>query len=358
VKQVRYGVIGAGAIAQRRHLPEAAANPRSRIVAVADINPQRARAVAAHYGAQAFTDYRDMIRQAALDAVVVAAPNVHHAPMTITALRAGLHVLCEKPMATSAPDARRMIAAASTARRLLMIAHNQRFMPAHLKAKKIIDNRTLGRILSFHTAFRHAGPEHWSVDGAASWFFRRDAAGLGVIGDLAVHKIDLLRWLLSQEFTSVIAQTATLDKRNARKKPIDLDDNATLLLTTAAGITGTISASWTNHGPEENSTAIYGTHAVMRIGSDPQFPVIIHHRNGDRDLHQLAPLASNTTQRPSGVIDSFTHAILHRRPSPIDGPEGLRCLAVLLAAAKSAATGRLQRIAPSLTTSRRSADQP
>ena len=103
---VKYGIIGCGAIAQRRQIPEGDANPKSAIIAVADPAPGRAEEVGAAVGAASYTDYRKMLKQADLDAVVVCGPNKLHAPMSLDAFKARRHVLVEKPMATTRADAK------------------------------------------------------------------------------------------------------------------------------------------------------------------------------------------------------------------------------------------------------------
>jgi predicted dehydrogenase len=325
-------------------MPEAHQNPRSTVAAIADLNGQRAEAMAAKYGAVAFTDYRRMLKDAEIDAVVVCAPNALHAKLSIDAMRAGRHVLCEKPMATTRAEAKRMMAVAKQTKRKLMIALNQRLMPPHIKAKQILDSGVLGRVLSFRTSFKHGGPEAWSVDGKRSWFFDRAAAVMGVTGDLGVHKADLLRWLLGQEFVEVTGQLATLDKRDAKGKLIGLDDNAYLVLKTDRGVIGSIIVSWTAYGGEENDTVLDCENGVLKIGADPEYGVIVEYPSGNRELHKLGAIASNKAQVASGIIDSFTEAILRNKPAPIDGMEGYRCLDVILAAMEAAKRGRAVRI--------------
>jgi predicted dehydrogenase len=223
---VKYGIIGCGAIAQRRHIPEAADNANSKVAALADPVKERVEELATKYGAKPYTDYKEMLKDPSLDAIVVAGPNSLHAVQTIEALDGGKHVLVEKPMATTREDARAMIDAAKRNNKFLMIGLNQRLMPPHVKAKKILQSGVLGDVLAFRTAFKHPGPEGWSVDAGKSWFFKKGQAFMGVTGDLGVHKADLLRWLLGQEFTEVSGFVSTLDKRDQEGKLIDLDDNA------------------------------------------------------------------------------------------------------------------------------------
>ena len=342
---VRYGVIGCGAIAQRRHIPECAANPNSKLVALADPVKQRVDELAAKYKAKGYTDYKELLKDPNVDAVVVAGPNSLHASQSIDALNAGKHVLCEKPMATTREDARAMIDAAKKNAKFLMIGLNQRLMPPHVKAKKILQSGSLGNVLSFRTAFKHPGPEGWSVDAGKSWFFKKGQAFMGVTGDLGVHKADLLRWLLGQEFAEVGGIIATLDKRDPEGKLIDLDDNAMLTLKTSKGVIGSMILSWTNYGAEENYTVLYCQNGVLSLGTDPTWGVIVDYRNGERELHKVGEMATNVKQVASGVIDSFTSSIASNTPPEIDGMEGYKALDVILTAMDAAKAGKTMKIA-------------
>jgi predicted dehydrogenase len=342
---VKYGVIGCGAIAQRRHLPECAANPASKLVAVADPVAERVEELAKKYGAKAFLNYKEMIAAADIDAVVVAGPNASHASMSIEALEAGKHVLCEKPMATNREDAKAMIAAAQKAKKYLMIGLNQRLMPPHVRAKELLKSGRLGKVLSFRTAFKHPGPEGWSVDAGKSWFFKRGQAFMGVTGDLGVHKADLLRWLLGEEFSEVGGFVSTLDKRDPEGKLIDLDDNAFLTLKTTGGIVGSMILSWTNYGTEENYTILYCQKGVLSLGTDANYGVIADYRNGEREMHKVGEMSTNIKQVPSGIIDLFTKSIQDKKPPEIDGMEGYRALDVILTAIEAGKAGKMAKIA-------------
>jgi len=342
---VKYGIIGCGAIAQRRHIPEIAGNPDAKVVALCDPRVDRVNELAKKYGAQAFTTHRQMLAKADLDAVVVCSPNVYHAPQTIDALKDGKHVLVEKPMACSRAEGKAMIAAAKAARRFLMVGQNQRLMPAHIKAKQILDSGALGKVLTFRTSFKHPGPDGWSVDGAQSWFFKKALAVMGVTGDLGVHKVDLMRWLFGQEFVQVSAIITTLDKRTPDGELLKLDDNALLLLKTTGGIVGSVEISWTNYGGEDNMTLLYCQQGVMYLGTDREYGVIVQYANGDKELHKVGAMATNTKQVTSGVSAAFTRAILTGKKPEIDGMEGCRSLDVILTAMESAKAGRTLKIA-------------
>jgi predicted dehydrogenase len=347
VGPLKVGVIACGAIGQRRHIPEAAANPEIALLAVCDTNEPRAKEVAKKYGAKAYADFRKLLKHPGLEAVVVCGPNYLHASQSIAALDAGKHVLVEKPMATTREDAKAMIAAAERNGKFLMVGQNQRLMSPHVKAKKLLDAGAIGKVMSFRTAFQHGGPESWSLDGIGSWFFRKDEAVMGVTGDLGVHKIDLMRYLLGQEFVQVSAKLATLDKRTPDgSRPIDTDDNAYLTVTTDKGVLGSILISWTMYGSglEENYTYIYGDKGVMAIGADKDYGVVVYHRDGTRDLHKVGSVSTNTLQVSSGVIDLFARCVLTNTPPTISGSEGYKALNVILTAMDADKSGKTLKV--------------
>ena len=142
------GIIGCGAIAERRHAPEYAADATCRIVGFYDSRAERAEKLAAEYGARAFGSMEELLDDPQIDAVSVCTANSTHAEISIKALQAGKHVLCEKPLATCSKDVRRMIAAAEKAGRVLMVAQNQRMDPAHRVAKRLLEQGEMGRVLS------------------------------------------------------------------------------------------------------------------------------------------------------------------------------------------------------------------
>src|SRR5687768_4549559 len=341
---VKYGIIGCGAIGQRRHIPECAANPDSVLLAVCDPNAARVEEIAEKYGSKAYTDYKEMLKNKDVDAVVVAGPNSTHAPQTLEALAAGKHVLCEKPMAMTREEAKAMMDSAKRGGKYLMIGLNQRLMPPHVKAKEVLNGGKLGKVLTFRTAFKHPGPEGWSVDAAKSWFFQKDKAIMGVCGDLGVHKADLMRWLLGQEFTEVGGFVTTLDKRGPDGQLLTLDDNAMLTMRTSGGIIGSMILSWTNYGTEENYTILYCQRGVLSIGTDPVYGVVVDYKNGEREMYKVGEMSTNVKQVPSGIIDSFTKAILEGRPPEIDGSEGYKCLNVILTAMEAARDGKICKV--------------
>lgn len=341
-KKLGVAVIGSGSIATHRHAPEYAANPDVDILAFVDRVPERAEKLAKKYDAKAFSKYEDVLDLKGVDAVSVCTPNAFHAPITIAALKAGKHTLCEKPMATSDQEARDMIAAAEKAKKFLMIGHNQRLMPLHVKAKQLLTDGVIGKVITFRTSFAHPGPESWSIEGATGWFFDKKQAFVGSMGDLGVHKADLLRFLLGEEIVEVAAMVDHLYKPMG-----DVDDNAVCILRTQSGAIGSLTSSWTHNPGEDNATLLYGSKGIMRLGTHPQFSVIVELAGGEKQYYEVGKMQSNEAggQTDSGVISAFITSILTNTPPVISGEEGRRALGVILACLKSSETKQFARVA-------------
>jgi UDP-N-acetylglucosamine 3-dehydrogenase len=336
----KFGVIGAGAIARRRHLPELQDNPHCEVVAVCDNNLERAKEMTDLYGGKAFDDYRDLIALKDLDAVIVCATNTTHAEMTIAALRAGMHVMCEKPMATRLEDARAMIDASEHTGKFLMIAHNQRLAPACVKAREIIQSGKLGKVLTFQTIFGHPGSEFWAIDGGHTWFYNKKITAFGVMGDLGVHKIDLVHWILEQDFIEAAAMAGTLNKRNARGELIDVEDNALCVLKTDRGVLGTVTVSWT-YQKEDNSTTFYCENGVLRIYAHPEYQLVVDYSSTEGEYHKVGEIPTNIKQVKSGIVDLFVECLVDNRKPEISGEEGFKALKTVMACFESIETKRV-----------------
>ncbi len=339
---LKIGLIGCGKISQVRHAPEYAENPDCELAGYFDVLPENAALLAKEYGGIVYSSQEELLHSG-LDAVSVCVANVAHGPVSVQALNAGLHVLCEKPMATSVAECEEMIAAARANKKVLMIGQNQRFAAAHQKARALVEEGAIGRILSFRTTFGHPGPEGWTGQ-ANSWFFDKKLASFGAMADLGVHKTDLLHYLLGEKITKAEARVMTLDKKFPDGSPITVDDNAFCIYTTENNIVGTMHVSWTFYGEEDNSTILYGTEGVLRCYDDPEYSLILEKRGGETQRFALDKLTSNKEQTSggrtsTGVIDAFVDTVLGRRENPIPGEEASKAMRVVLAAEASSACG-------------------
>ncbi len=342
---MRAGIIGCGKIAQVRHIPEYLENEHAELAGYFDFNLERARTLAQKYGGKAYESMESMLEDREIDVVSVCVANSAHAEVTIQALEHGKHVLCEKPMAVTLEECRKMVNAAEKNGKCLMIGQNQRFAKAHEKAKRLLEEGVIGDVLTFRTTFGHQGPETWSVDGKTdNWFFDKARAAMGAMADLGVHKTDLIRYLLGQDIVEVTAQMATLDKRDSQGSLIGVDDNAVCIYRMANGVLGTMTASWTYYGEEDNSTVLYGTKGIMRIYSCPEYSIQVEMHSGEKIFYQMDQIQTNDSQTKSGIIDAFVEAVVNGQEPLVSGKDVLNTMEAVFAGVESSKKGTVVKI--------------
>lgn len=337
---IKVGIIGCGKIAQVRHIPEYAANPNAEVYGFYDINTARAEELAKKYGGKAFASYEDLLADPEIEAVSVCAANHAHAEISIAALKAGKHVLCEKPMAVTLEECEAMVAAARDAGKYLMIGQNQRLAKAHAKAKELIQQGAIGKVLTFRTIFGHGGPETWSIDpGSNVWFFDKTKAAMGAMADLGIHKTDMIQYVLGSKIVRTQAVLTTLDKRDATGGLIGVDDNAICIYQMENGVIGTMTASWTYYAAEDNTTVIYGTKGELRLYDDPKYSVQQINSDGTRIDYQIDQIQTNDNQTASGVIDLFVDCLVEKKEPEISGENVLHAMKAVFASIESSAKG-------------------
>ena len=340
---LKIGVIGCGKITQVRHAPEYAENPECTLMAWYDAIPERAQAMASLYGGKVCESIDELLALQ-LDAVSICVANRDHASVTIRALEAGCHVLCEKPMAVTMEECESMLAAAKKAGKQLMIGHNQRFNKSHMEARRMLQSGELGKPIGFRTSFAHPGPECWT-DQKNSWFIHKSQSAFGVLADLGIHKTDIIHYLLDEPIVAVTAMLGTVDKRYPDGGLIDVEDNALCIYRTQSGAMGQMHVSWTNYGAEDNATRIYTTRGVLRLYDDPEYSLIFERPDGDALKLRVDEMTTNKKQteglrKNTGVIDAFVKSILTGEPSIADAAECIKAMRIIFAAVRSAEEGR------------------
>lgn len=330
---VRVGILGTGTIVRGYHLPALAANPRARVVAIGNARRASLDAVAREFSVpRTYTDFDEMARDAQIDAVVNALPNYLHAPVTTAMLQSGKHVLCEKPTALNAEEARQMVEAAEAAGRKLMIAHVWRASPEVQWVRDVIRSGALGtvRLVKAHAVVAGRGPR---LD---SWFVRPELAGGGALADVGIHSIDTISFL----FDDKPQPTRVWCRIENNYQPVAVEDTASLRIEYDNGMAAEIEAGWF-HPPvadPHGAVEVFGTDGYIRTlptrlklrvagvagESTPSFPS----RHPDDNLPIYA-----------AQVDQFLDCILENRPAPCDGQQGLRNMRLLDAAYQSARCG-------------------
>ncbi len=340
---LKVGIIGCGSIARQRHAYEYSKIPTVGIAGFYDFNRERADAMARDFGGKVYESAEALLADPEIQAVSICAANKDHARLTIQALEQGKHVLCEKPMAGRLEECEAMLEASKKNGKRLLLDHNQRLAPAHVKAKQILESGELGRVITFTTTFGHKGPEMWSADKSANtWFFRKDAAAFGSMADLGIHKIDLIRYLVGGTVTSVYADLAVLDKKFPDGSPIEVDDNSVEILTFDNGAMGTVTTSWTHYGEECNATVLYCEKGIMKLYHNPQYSLDIVYGDQKKAHYELDRIQTNedAQQEESGVIRMFVEALQTGKPTILDAECIIDSMRVVFACLESAKSGK------------------
>lgn len=274
-KKLRIGIIGCGGIANGKHLPSLKATGRAELVAFCDIIPERAKNAAKAFGAaeaKVYEDYRELLKDASIDVVHVCTPNKSHAQISIDALHAGKHVMCEKPMAKTAADARRMVAAARETGKKLTIGYQNRQKPESLYLKSVIDRGDLGDIYFAESyALRRRGTPTWGV------FLKEEEQGGGPLIDIGTHSLDLTLWMMDNYKPRMVVGTTYKKLPNPDcanlwggwdPKQHTVEDSAFGFLVMEDGATVILKSSWALNTIEpvpEGSTMLCGTKAGAQI---------------------------------------------------------------------------------------------
>jgi 1,5-anhydro-D-fructose reductase (1,5-anhydro-D-mannitol-forming) len=200
-KQNGWGLIGTGRIAEDRILPAIKSFEGNRLIGVVSRDPARAESFAKKFGAEnAYTRYQDLLDNPDVTVVAIHTPNAMHADEAVAAARAGKHVFCDKPMATSVADAERMIAECEKAGVKLAVNFHNRFMPSFIDTKRIIESGEIGDV---QLVILEASPGARPGGRLSTWRVDPQLAGLGTTMSIGVHVYDILRYLLSSEIESV-----------------------------------------------------------------------------------------------------------------------------------------------------------
>ncbi|HEY2670439.1 MAG TPA: Gfo/Idh/MocA family oxidoreductase [Rugosimonospora sp.] len=321
---LRLGLVGAGTIAER-HVAAATALPDVTITAIADTDLGAANRLASSCGAATYPDHTTMFGVGGLDAAVIAVPHALHAPITRDAAAAGLHILVEKPIATTIADATAMIDECRTAGVVLAVGHVLHFVPGMVAAQRLLRCGDLGTPL----AAVDRRTASYSFGSRPGWFFDPVAAGGGVLLNVGIHSIDKLQWLLNAPAVRAAGRTATRDG-------LSVETEALALLEMAGGIPATVSLTGTGL-PFTDVTEIVCTKGALRLSLTDgvwAYP-------SDGPGRQLA--AAGSDELPTAFaaqLADFARACRTGQPPAVAGEYGRSVLATALAVYASADGGQ------------------
>lgn len=341
---VRLGLAGAGLVGPR-HASAIAAASGALLGAVADPRLEAAQALGAQHGALALASTEALAARADIDALILATPNQHHAEGALAAIAAGKPVLVEKPLAARLEDGERVVAAAKRAGVPLAVGHHRRHNPIIAKAKALIEDGCLGRIVSVCASAVLAKPQDYF---APPW---RRAVGAGPVAVNLIHDIDLMRHLCGP-----VTEVAAMDSRAVRG--FDVEDTAVAVLRFASGALGTLTVSDTAVAPwsweltarenpaypatPESCYQICGTEGALAL------PNLALWRHADRPSW-WEPIGATRFPVPFEdplvrQIEQFAAVVRGEAAPLVSGEDGLATLALVEAVQRAAASGERVRV--------------
>lgn len=344
MKKLKVGVIGLGM--GRWHIAGYREHKACEVLALADPDTKRLAEIGGKFKVPRLYDSpAEMLKREDLDIVSVATPNKFHKPWTVAALKAGAHVLCEKPMAMNAGEAREMLAVARKARRRIGINFSYRFTGAARALKRETGSGRTGKFYFGRTMWhRNRG-----MPGFGGWFGRKELAGGGPLIDLGVHRLDLALWLMGYP-KPVLVMAGAYDAiaaplaRKARKA-FSVEDLAGGVIKFANGATLVVEASWAGNIPESElmETRLWGTKAGLihrNIVNTYNFEAVICRakKDGGVAVEKLPPSPGKS------AMHDFVEAIVRGRPHNASGEEGLVVMELLDALYASAKAGKPIRV--------------
>ncbi len=356
-KEFGIGLIGAGDVVQGKHLPALKETPGGRLRAVYDKDAGRARALADKWGvAKVCSSLEELVSDPAVQAVLVATPNAFHREGAEAAARAGKHVLCEKPLAITLADSRAIIESCRKQGVKLQVGFHHRFQPQFRLAREILASGILGRVYSFQAT---CSEPLELIPGAENYRFDQARSGGLTLMDIGTHRLDMLVCLLGP----MVAVSAAFGSVAARAGgPHALEDNAVLLLESAAGALGSLGAHRFSRAAmtgnilhAERGLLCFSTDIVNPYQAAPlavyveepfeRWPELLRRRyygpvwweRPDRGWVSMMPAKVDCYR---AEWEAFREAIQNDTPTAVPGEESLHILEIVLAAYEAFRTGR------------------
>jgi predicted dehydrogenase len=325
-------VVGAGFWAEAMHLPALAQVPGAEVRALVGRDAERTEAVAGRHGiARATADYASVLADPAIDVSDILAPNDLHAPLAVAAAEAGKHVICIKPLARTLPEAETMLTAAARAGTRLFYAENVPFIPAVQEARRLVERGEVGDVYRVKACEGIPEPH-------AAWHYDRERVGGGAMIDMAVHSVEFCRFMAGAPVASVYAETGTFVHAGRTAA----EDTAVLTLRFANGAIGQCEDSWGLAGAMDSRFEVFGTRGRILIDNLHRQPLQVVSETGG--WQYPLPIPGAIADGHVAMLAHFLGCLRDDVPSLSEGAEGCAALAVIDAAARSAAGGRRETV--------------
>jgi predicted dehydrogenase len=336
---LRVGIVGCGNIFDKGYLPALSRADEIKVLAVCDQDPARSQQARDRTGArQAYTKPGDLFKQPDLDAVFILTPTDTHADLTIQALKSGRHVLCEKPMARSLPDARRMAEVAQQTGKRLMVGHTRRFDDRWLSIREQVRTGRLGDLLYI---FRS---EHgYNGAPAGDWKWQSDRSG-GVLWDVGIHAAELFEWFFGERARQVYAR---LLRVRPEARGGGGPDGAVVQVEFDSRKQALFSVSWFHPpqwAPFYATMDLVGTSGKLSYLDRNLHSLVLADPERGLDFPRYSPLLSALSQTFTREISHFARAVADGTPFTISIEEAESPVAIMEAADRSAESNKPEEV--------------
>ncbi len=315
-RQLRWCIVGLGRISMDHFMPAVELSKAGKLTALVSGHREKAEKQAAQYNIPSpsiysYDNYDEIRQNKEIDAVYVALPNSMHAEYTIRAAKAGKHVLCEKPMATSVAECKAMIEACRKARVKLMIAYRCQYNPLHLKAIELIRSGALGQVQMIESSFG------FNIR-AGEWRLNRKLAGGGPLMDVGIYSLNASRYLTGEEPADIKANSSVID-HDGRFDEVEENDSWTMKF--PSGIVASCNTTYGANGA--NYFKVHGSRGSIQM--DPAFGYDGMHLTGQLDGQTIdEPETEHDPQDFTRQADYFADCVWYNREPKTNGEEGLR----------------------------------
>lgn len=311
--KLRFGLVGAGGIAQS-YAQAFEQCESGRLVAVADVRADAARALAERVGGQSYDSYQAMARKAKLDAVIVCTPPVTHAAICQYFLELPIHVLCEKPFTIDVKSARSLVETAARTGVKLTMGSKFRYVDDVIRAKSVVTSGILGEIILFENAFTAR------IDMTGRWNGDPTISGGGVLIDNGSHSVDLMRYFLGP-----LADVQVVEGKRVQGLPVE--DTVRIFVHSVSGVMGSIDLSWSINKELDSYLNIYGSHGTIAVGWKQS-----KYRQSSSSDWVVFGKGYDKVQAFRSQIDNFARAILGKELLLITAEDALASVEVIEAA--------------------------
>jgi predicted dehydrogenase len=336
LRKLGVGVIGLGSAGLLHTESYNAISDKAKVIVLCDKDKGCAESNAPIYGAEAHTNYRDILRRKDIDIIDICLPHHLHAEAAIEAAEAGKHVLVEKPIATTLKDADDMIKAAKKAGVKFMVAESHAFVPSHMLAKEMVDQGRMGRVF-LAKAYEIVG------DVPVEYSWKTSPEAVGSLLDMGVHRFFVLRWIMG-EIKSVFAFAEKL----ACELETDNDDTAVIALKFKNGALGEVDLTCCAVSEPTNRLELYGTKGtiiedhmweqpLMYCSNQPGFET----EGWVKPKVEHAPFPGYYSISFRNEVEHFVDCVLNDTQPKVTGEDGRAALNLALLAYKSVKTGKV-----------------